>query len=417
MTASTRPAPPSLWHSRRFMSFWAGETVSQFGDRISELALPLIAVLMLAATPTQVGLLTAAIWAPNVLSLLVGTWVDQVRHKKRLLVAADLLRAAVLLSLPVAAWQGWLGLGQLFVVAVLTGLGQVLFSTAYPTFFVGLVDRTQYVEANSKVSGTRSLSFVVGPAAGGWLVQVFTAPVAILLDAVSFVASAVLIGRIPVPDVNHVPAEGSTASRAREGLRYVMQHRTLRASLACVTTVNLFTFMAQALVVLFASRTLGLSPGVLGLAFGVGAIGGVLGAVIATPLAARFGVGRMAVLGAILFPAPIAAMAFAGGPPPAAAAVLAVAEFFSGAGVMLLDINLMAIQTAATADAVRSRVAGVFGSINYGVRPLGAVAGGLLGDHLGVRPTLVVAGIGGALCFLWLLPSAIPSFRTVDDVV
>jgi MFS family permease len=399
------------------MSFWAGETISQFGDRISELALPLIAVVTLAATPTQVGLLTAAIWAPNVLSLLVGTWVDQVRHKKRLLVAADLLRALVLLSLPIAAWAGWLSLGHLFVIAVLTGLGQVLFSTAYPTFFVGLVDRSQYVEANSKVSGTRSMSFVVGPAVGGWLVQVFTAPVAVLLDAVSFVASAVLIGRIPVPDAPPASGEGSTLTRAREGLGYVMRHRTLRASLACVTTVNLFTFMAQALVVLFASRTLGLSPGVIGLAFGIGALGGVLGAVVATRLGRRFGIGRMAVLGAIMFPAPIALLALAGGPTPVAAAVLGVAEFLSGAGVMMLDINLNAIQTAATADAVRSRVAGVFGSINYGVRPLGAVAGGLLGDHLGVRPTLVVAGIGGALCFLWLLPSAIPSFRTVDDVV
>jgi MFS family permease len=117
----------SLWRHRSFRKLWAGETISQFGDRVSELALPLIAVLTLAATPTQVGFLTAAVWLPNLFSLLVGAWVDRRPNRKRLLIAADLLRAAVLLSLPIAHWIGVVTLGQLFVVAVLTGAGQVLF--------------------------------------------------------------------------------------------------------------------------------------------------------------------------------------------------------------------------------------------------------------------------------------------------
>ena len=399
---------------RRFGSLWAGETISQFGDRISELALPLIAVVALAATPIEVGLLTAAVWAPKLLGLLVGSWTDRRSHRKPILVGADLLRAAVLLSLPVAHWFGAVTLAQLFAVAILAGGGQVLFMSAYQSFFVSLVDRERYVEANSKLSISRSASFVAGPALGGYLIQLLTAPVAVLVDAVSFLASALLIGRIrtePAP----VGGSSSLLADARAGLRYVMTHRYLRAGLACVTTLNFFTFAAQALLVLFASRTLGLPSGLIGLAFGVGALGGLLGAVVTPRLSRRYGVGRVLVAGAILFPAPTAALALAHGPHWLAATTIGLAEAVSAAGVMPFDINLNAVQTAVTADPMRSRVSGVFSTINYGSRPLGAVAGGLLGSALGVRPTLLIAGVGGALCCLWLLGSPIPRIRKVDD--
>lgn len=415
--AATGLTPTSLWRHRRFTAFWAGETVSQFGDRISELALPLIAVITLAATPTQVGLLTAAIWAPNLLSLLVGSWVEQRVNKKRLLVTADLLRASVLASLPVAHWFGVVTLPQLFAVALLSGVGQVLFSTAYPSFFVGLVDRSQYIDANSKLNTSRSASFVAGPAAGGALVQTLTAPVAVLVDSMSFLASAVLIGRIRTTPSAPEPTGASLWSNSRAGVSYVLGDPYLRAGLGCVTTVNFFTFLAQALIVLFASRTLGLPAGVIGLAFGTGAVGGLFGAVLAPRLSRRFGVGRMIVLGAVLFPAPIAAIALAEGSRWVAGSVLAAAELVSSAGVMLLDINLNSLQTAVVPDRMRSRVAGAFGTINYGVRPLGAIVGGVLGGWIGLRPTLLIAAIGGSLCFLWLLPSPIPKLRTLNDLV
>ncbi|MFC4068416.1 MFS transporter [Actinoplanes subglobosus] len=405
----------SLWRNRRFTAFWAGETVSHFGDRISELALPLIAVTMLAATPAEVGLLTAAIWAPSLLSVLVGTWVDQRIHRKRLLVAADLLRAAALLSLPIAYWCGILRLPQLFAVALLTGAGQVLFHCSYPSFFVTLVSRDQYVDANSKLNTSRSVSFVAGPAAGGFLVQALTAPVAILADAVSFLASALFIARIPAPP-GTAGTRTSLAADIRAGLRYVLGHPYLRAALACVTTVNFFGFVAQALVILYASRELGLPASMIGLAFGTGAVGAAAGAVIAPRLSARFGIGRMIIVGVVLFPAPTALIALAGGPDGAIAATIAVAEAISGAAVMLLDINLNSVQTAVIADDMRSRVAGVFGTINYGARPVGAAIGGLLGSGLGLRPTLLIAAAGGTMGCLWLLRSPIPRLRTLDTL-
>jgi predicted MFS family arabinose efflux permease len=304
----------------------------------------------------------------------------------------------------------------LFLVALLAGAGQVLSMAAYQSFFVTLVDRDHYVDANSRMSIGRSASFVGGPTIGGWLVQLLGAPVAVLADAASFLVSAYFLSRIPATRAPVRPDRPSFRADVRDGLRYVLRHPYLRAALACVTTVNFFTFIAQALGVLFASRTLGLSPGLLGLAFGLGALGGFLGAVLTPRLSRRYGVGRVLLVGSILFPAPVAVMALAGGPHWLAATIVAVGEALLSAGVMLFDINLNAVQTAVTADAMRSRVAGVFGTINYGARPFGAVVGGLLGNWLGVRPTLFVAAVGGTLCCLWLLPSPIPRIRSISEI-
>lgn len=402
--------------NRNFRRLWTGDLISQFGNRVSELALPLIAVVTLAATPAQVGLLTAAVWAPNLLGVLAGSWVDRQPHRRPILIGADLLQAAALVSLPVAYWFGMVTLAQLFAVALLSGAGQVLSMAAYQSFFVTLVDRDRYVEANSKLSISRSASFVGGPALGGYLVQVLSAPVAVLADALSFLASAFFLTRIPATRAPVRAERPSFLTDVRDGLHYVLHHPYLRAALGCVTTVNFFTFACQALAVLFASRTLGLPPGVFGLAFGLGAVGGFLGAVLAPRLSRRYGVGRVVLAGSILFPAPIAVMALAGGPHWLAATIIAGGEALSSAGVMLFDINLNAVQTAVTADAMRSRVAGVFGTINYGARPLGAVTGGLLGSWLGVRPTLLIAAAGGTLCFLWLLPSPIPRIRALAEI-
>lgn len=413
------PSPPSsLWRDRRFARFWAGNSVSQFGDRITELALPLIAVGALNASANQVAWLTALIWTPNLLAILLGAWVDQQPRKRRLMILADLLRAAVLLSLPAAYALGAVTLAHLYAVAVLAGAAGVLFNTSYPPFFVRLVPRASYVDANSKLSTSRSASYVVGPAIGGALVQALTAPVAIVVDALTFLASAVLIGRIPddePPPATRDEDAPSLARRAGEGLAFVVRHPVLRASLGCAATVNFFTFVAgSGLLVLFASRSLGLSAGTIGLALGVGATGALLGAVCAPAISRRLGVGRSIVAGAVLFPAPIAIAAAADGPVWLRAGALAGAEFLSGFGVMLFDINLNSLQASVIPDGMRSRVAGAYSTINYGIRPVGAVAGGLLATLVGLRPTLLVAAVGGALSVLWLLPSPIPGIRSLD---
>ncbi|MEU8703636.1 MFS transporter [Streptomyces sp. NPDC048565] len=407
----------SLWRDQRFRRFWAGQSASQFGDRITELALPLIAISTLNASANQVAWLTALIWTPNLLAILLGAWVDHRSSKRRLMVLADLVRAAVLLSVPAAYLLGAVTLGQLYAVALLMGAAGVLFNTAYPPFFVRLVPQASYVDANSKLSASRSASYVAGPAIGGALVQALTAPVTIVVDALTFLVSAFLVGRVSVDEPPAAPGDAAATSllrRAREGMSFVVRHQVLRASLGCAATVNFFTFVAgSGLIVLFANRSLGLSAGVIGLAFGLGATGSLLGAVSAPRISRRFGVGRSIVVGAVLFPAPIAIAAAAGGPLWLRAGALAAAQCLSGFGVMLFDVNLNSLQASVIPDGMRSRVAGAYSTINYGIRPVGAIVGGLLATFVGLRTTLLIAAVGGALSLLWLLPSPIPRIRSL----
>ncbi|MEU8260122.1 MFS transporter [Micromonospora sp. NPDC048999] len=419
----TGPAAPrrSLLREPDFRSFFVAHTVSQFGDRISELAFPLLAVLVLDATAAQVSVLTALVWLPNLAAIFLGAWVDRQPNKKRLLVAADLIRAALLVTVPVAFAFDAGTLAQLYAVAFLTGAAAVLFNTTYPAFFVLLVDRSRYLDANGAISASRSVSYIAGPALGGALVQALTAPVTILVDAASFVVSALSIGRVrrdrPARTVEPDDPRSVTLWRqARDGLRFTLRHPVLRASLGCTTTVNFFSFVFNALLVLFASRTLGLSAGLLGLALGAGAVGSLLGAVAAPRLSGAIGAGRSIMLGAVVFPASILLVAVAGGPLWAKVLLVGGAEFLSGIGVMLFDVNLNALNAAVIPDGLRSRVAGAYSAVNYGIRPLGALTGGVLGSWLGLRPTLWIAAIGGTLCVLWLLPSPIPGVRSLDHL-
>jgi MFS family permease len=418
MSGTAQPtAARSLWRNRHFMRFWSGQTVSEFGDRVTELAMPLIAVTTLRASAGEVAALTALLWTPNLAALVLGAWVDQHTRKRRLMVAADLFRALVLLSLPAAYLAGAVTLAQLYAVALLTGTAKVLFNTSYPSFFAHLVPRASYLDANSKLSTTLSASYVAGPAIGGALVQALSAPVAVIADAASFLASAFLVGGIrveePPPDAGQLPLR----RRIREGITYVARHRVLRVTLGCAATINFFTFVAgTGLIVLFATRVLRLSAGGIGLALAIGATGSLLGAVIAPWLSRRVGVGPSIAAGAVLFPAPIAIAAVASGPLWERGGALALAEFLAGIGVMLFDINLNSLQTAVIHDGIRSRVYGAYSTVNYGIRPAGALAGGVLATAIGLRPTLLAAAGGGALSVLWLVFSPVLRIRTLDQL-
>lgn len=407
----------ALYRNRRFATYWTAQAVSELGDRVSELAIPLIAVTMLHATSTQVGLLTAAVWAPQVLSMLTGAWVDRRPRKKLLLMVSDLVQGLAVLTVPLAYWLGSVTLEQLVLVAVVAGVGRTLHQTAYSPFFVSLVRREKYVEANSLLSTTRAGSFVVGPALGGLLIQVLTGPLTMLVDAVSFFVSAGLTGRVrareTAPDL---AADEGLRRRAPTGFRYLWAHPYLSASLRCCTTLNFFSLMAGALVVLYASRTLGLTAAAIGLAFGIGASGGLVGAILAPRLGRRIGIGHTIAVGAVLFSAPFALIPLASGSDAAKAVVLGGVEALSGAGIMLFDVNLNALQTAVIVDDMRSRVSGAFSSVNYGIRPVGALVGGVAGDLFGVGPTLVVAAVGASLSVLWLLRSPIISTRTIEEL-
>ncbi len=412
--ANTNPARlaarvPALLHDRTFRRYWSGETISMFGDQISSIALPLVGVLALHASAADMGYLGALVWVPALLfGLHAGAWVDRRGRRRATMIGADICRAALLTSIPVSYAFGVLTLWQLYAVAFGVGVFSILFTVSEPALFVSIVPNDKYVEGNSLVYGSRAFAFVGGPSVGGALVQLLTAPFAMLADAASFLGSAFFLARIR-PDEPPAAKAGDGAVTA--GITFIRQSPIVRASLLGASVVNFFNFVFFALFVLYATRYLHVQPGVLGLVLGIGAVGGLLGAAATRRLTNRFGVGRVYVLSFLIFAAPMALVPAAGGPHALVLAILMAAEFIGGFGVMVLDISIGAIFSAVIPDDVRSRVTGAFQAVNYGVRPLGALLGGFLGTLIGPRTTLWVAAIGGMTSFLVLLPTQLPKFR------
>jgi predicted MFS family arabinose efflux permease len=401
--------PRLLKRNRPFRDFWVGQTVSLFGDQVSLLAIPLLAALELDAGATQMGLLTAAALVPNLLfSLHLGAWADRRPRRRELLIAADLGRALLLLTIPLAWLLGVLSLAQLYLVAFAAGSLGVVFSVAYDIVFVALLDREQYIEGGSLIHGSRAASIVAGNSVAGLLVQALTAPIAILLDALSYLGSAVFIGRAGAVEAS--PAQGREGASLAAGGRFIARAPLIRAALLASATLNLFNTGFYALLVLYATRDLGMSAGTLGLALAIGGFGSLLGALVVRGLSSRIGLGKALVFGFVLTPAPLLLVPIAAGSP-VPAVLVAVAEFFNGMGVMVLDVGLGSLYAALVPDPLRARVSGAFLLVNYGVRPIGAVAGGLLAAAVGLQATMWVTAAGALAGVLWLLPSPIPRLR------
>jgi MFS family permease len=363
------------------------------------------------------GLLGAAALAPHLLlSLPAGVWLDRVVSRRRVMVVTDVARAILLASIPLAHAFDALSFAQLYAVAFLTGCLAVFFDLSYPTLFVSVTPRERFLEGNSLVHGSRSFSFVAGPSLGGLLVQLFSAPFALLADAISFLGSALFLGRVRAeePPVDQ-SAAASVRTQAAEGLRFIGGNAIFRPTLTAVATLNFFNYAFQALFILYATRTLGVSAGALGLVLGVAALGGICGAVVSGRVGRRLGVGRAFALGCVLFTAPLILIPLAQGPEGLVLVFLFAAEFVSGLGVMILDVNAGSIMFALTPDRLRSRATGAFNVVNWGIRPLGALAGGALGAWIGVRPTLWVATVGALLGSLWLLPSPVLGLRELPE--
>jgi MFS family permease len=405
--------PPLLRENPPFRRFWVAQTVSLVGDQITLIALPLVAVLALDASAAQMGYLFAAELAPNLLfSLHAGAWIDRRGRRRQLMIATDLVRAGLIGSIPLAYAFDGLTFPHLLVVGFLSGTMTVLFQVSYSALFVALLPRDRYVEGASLLHGTRAFSYVAGPSAGGVLVQALSAPVTLLLDAASYAVSALFLRRV---EADEPETEQAGRGHVVAGVRYIFGSPVIRAALGATATINFFNFVFFTLFVLYATRDLGVSPGTLGLVLGAGAVGGVIGSVVTAAIGRRIGLGPAFALGCVLFPAPLLLIPLAGGPEWLVLACLFLAEFASGLGVMVLDINAGAISAAIVPDRLRSRVSGAYMVVNYGVRPLGALVAGALGTWVGIRATLFVGTAGALLGVLWLLPSPVLGLRDLPE--
>lgn len=404
---------PPLLRQRVFRLYWSAQTISMLGDQINGIALPLVGVITLHASAGQMGVLTALVWAPNlVLAIHAGALADRWGRRRFVMMGADIGRALLLASVPVAAALGVLSMAQLYIVAFAAGSLSVFFQVSDSTLFMCVVERDDFLDANSLVYGSRAASFMAGPSLGGILTQALSAPVALLVDAASFVASAGFLSRISPIEPEPQPSQ---PGHLTAGIRFIRRTPTLLYELASTATVNFFNFAFFALFLLYATRTLHVRPGTLGVVLGFGAIGSLIGAVVTRRLSDRIGVGPSFVLGSVLFPAPLILVPLAGGPHAVVIALLFLAEFFSGIGVMILDITAGSINAALIPAELRSRVQGAYTIVNYGVRPLGSLAAGLAASTLGLHAVLWIATVGGAVSALWLLPSPLPHLKALPE--
>src|SRR6516164_6853985 len=350
--AGSRGLVPPLLRDRVFRRYWGASTVSMFGDQVSSVALPLTAVLVLHADAAEMGYLTALQWLPSLLfGLHVGAWVDRRGKRRHTMILADLGRAAALATIPLCYALHALTMTQMYLVTFATGTLSVLFTVSDGTLFVSIVPAGRYVDGQSLIYGSRSLSLMGGPPVGGLLIEALTAPYAVFADALSFLGSAFQLGTIRPAE----PPSADAADGVTVGLKFI------RASPTGVAVVNFFYLMFSALFMLYAVRTLGVRPGVLGLIIGAGAVGGMLGSVLCKRLTARLGAGLVYVAGCLVFTGPLALVPLAarahGG---TVLVMLFAAEFLSGFGVMVLDISIAAIFAVVIPDTMRSRVSGAF---------------------------------------------------------
>jgi MFS family permease len=393
---------PGPLRDTAFRRYWTAQTVSYLGDQVSALALPLIAVTVVHADAAQMGVLSAAAWLPHLLfGPYAGLWADRRSRRRRVMIAADLGRFTLLLGPPLCYAFGALTSTVLFVTAFGVGLLSVLFEVCNPPVFKALVPPGDYVSGNALGSGSRAMAKIVGPSAGGFLVQLLSAPAVLLVDAVSYLVSAVQLARIAPQEAPPSTERG----RLRAAGRFIVRSRTVRAALAATATVNFFSFVITTLFLLYATATLGLGAGLSGTVLGAGAVGAVVGAVSATPLTQGLGVGRTFLLGCLATTAPLLLIPAAHGTRRTVVLMLVGAQFGSAMGVIWIDITAATLLTSHVPDAMRSSVYGAYQGVNLGMRPLAALLAGAVAGPLGLRATLWIASAGALTACLWILPS------------
>jgi MFS family permease len=405
----------SLWRHGDFMRLWTAQTISQFGSQITFLALPLAAILILKASAFEVAVLGALEFAPwLLLSLPAGAWIDRMRRRP-VLIVADVGRAVALLSVPAAYAVDALTLWQLYAVGFVVGTFTVFFDVAYQSYLPSLVERRRLPEGNSKLEISRSGAQLAGPGVAGALVELVTAPVAILGDAISFLVSAFFLGTIRQEERVERPAE-RTRLRVEivEGLRFVLSHPYLRPGMAYVALFNFFGNVWFAVFLVYAVRRLHLSPAVIGVVFALGNVGFLAGAALAPRISVRLGAGSTLILSAFFGGA--SNLLIPAAPVSQPIPFLVASGLIAGFSIVLYNVVAISLFQATTPDRLLGRMNASRRFVVWGVIPLGSLAGGALASTIGLRETLWVGAVGTSVAFIPLLFSPLRSLRETPEV-
>ncbi|HLK64902.1 MAG TPA: MFS transporter [Bryobacteraceae bacterium] len=407
--------PTELWHEPDFLKLWGGQAVSRLGSAITDGALPLTAILMLNASPFELGLLSGA-GAASILifGLFAGAWADRLRRRP-ILIGTDLGRALILGMVPITAAFGHLRMSYLYMISAASSLLTVLFEVSYQAYLPSLVERENLMEGNSKLALAGSAADVAGPGLMGVLVQWFTAPKAILLDAVSFLVSALSVALIRKPEATpKLDRQPEMKREIVDGLRASWQQPILRALVLRTGTSAVFLGFFAALYMVFAIRELHLSPALLGAIISVGGASSLAGAFVTPWLVKRFGVGPTLIGAAIVTGITTLMPALSRGPVIVCASILGLAQLFD-VSWPVYHINKVSLQQAVTPDHLLGRVNSAIYLLFRGLIPVGALLGGALGDAIGMRPTMFVGASGYLLSALFLIFSPIRHLRELPE--
>jgi MFS family permease len=403
-----------------FRRLWVAQSISQLGTQVTQLALPLVAIVALQASPFEVGLLGAVEFLPFLLfTLPAGVWVDRL-PKQRLMVGADLGRMIVLGAIPLAAVTGTLALWQVYVVGFVAGALSVVFDIAYQAIVPELVSRDRLQEGNSRLEVSRSAAYVLGPGLGGFLVGILGAPIAILTDAASYLASGLFLVRLrprfpAAPRVADPRARASVRSEIVEGLRFYRRSRLLLASSAAIATLNFGFQITFSILLVFLVREVDLTPQAIGLAISLGSLGIVAGAFTGSAFGKRVGVGPSLIVAATLDGLAMVIVALA--TRETAFGLLILSGLLQGYGYMLININGLSLRQALTPDHLQGRVNATGRWINWSVIPAGSILGGVLATALGLRATIAIGAIVVLSGVPWLVFSPLRRQRELPAQV
>lgn len=403
----------SAWTIRPFRWLWGASAVSMFGSEIAELALPLLALLTLSAGADELATLRAAQFLPFLLATLpAGLLVDR-RRRRPLMIGADLGRFALFALVPLGVWVGFASMGLLYAIVFAAGVLTVLYQIADFAFLPTVVDADRLPDANARIVATQSANEIGGRGLGGLLVQAVTAPVAVAIDALSYLLSAIGISRVPADDPPPPVARRSPLREAGEGLKVALSNRYLRALVGEATTFNLFNEVFMIGLMVYAVRDLGISAAGLGLIFVAGGVGSFLGASVGTRIATRWGYGPVLLTTLITGnTAPVAAAAANGR---YAAVVLGAVFLVMGVGIGIANAHAVTVRQVASAPQVRGRVNAAYRLLSWGALPAGAALSGVLATRAGAYPAMVIGSIGIASATLWVLFSPVPRLRRATD--
>ena len=413
MRITLRPRFSEIWKQRQFRRYWTGETISTIGSGVTDFALPLVAVITLHATPGQMGIMRAIGASPGIiLGLFAGVWVDRV-SRQRLLVATELIAAVLIAWVPISYALHVLTLSQLFLVSLGFGLLGPLWWPAYNAFLPSVVQPGSLFEANSKLVLSFSISGVTGPGLGGLLVQAFGAPAALLFDAGSFVTSASFLATVRPRVEERTSEDDGVGVRRRivDGLRLTFLDPMQRALTTTRAILDFFDAFSASIVVIYVIRVVGLSPGLMGLAFAFSSCGFVVGSVVAPRFERRFGVNGAILWGLALVGASPYTMVIANRSLPDAVNVLffAMPGLIGGFGGVIQHIGLQAVRQSITPERLLGRVYASAGTLSRVMWVVGALLGGFVGEVVGLRPAVVVFSLGYGVPFLYALSSPLRS--------